>query len=282
MIDLVQIETTTACPAECPMCPRDVHQRGHGVMPTELFWRAVEQSVACGARHVLPFINGDPLADKRMVDFVECMAKTYPEVAIGWYTNAYLLTEEKAERLLRAGNLHHFNVSMQGATKEVFESNMKLPFEPVIANVEKLIEVNNRLGRPAEIRANMCVFSKTQSDVEAFVQKWQPLGCTICLGAYSNFGGMAHDEIGERPWKNSPRLVCDRATHHAYIYWNGDVGQCCFDLLGSVVYGNLATQTLADVLNSDKHRAMREAHKRIDVAAMAPICKECNACKFHG
>lgn len=278
---LVQIETTTACNAACKMCPRDIQKRGHGTMPTKTFWSIVAQVYAMGCRHILPFIDGDPLADKRICDFVEKMARDYPDVLVGWYTNGGLLTEDKALRLIKAGNIRHFNISMQGGDKVTYERTMGISWEETMKNVDRFLELHQQHGSPMEIRANMCVFSETKDSVEAFKQKWEGRA-TICLGAFSNFGGMRQDAFGEAPWKDKPRLVCDRALKHLYFYWDGTVGQCCFDLLGTVGYGNVGTQTITSIVETPKYQAMRQAHLDLDVLKMPPICRACNACKFHG
>lgn len=283
--NLMQIETTTACNAKCLMCPRDEATRSnHGnKMEEQVFWSAIDQAVKLGVEIVLPFIDGDPLADSRMVDLVEGMAERWPTLEVGWYTNGSLLTEEKAYRLLRTGRIKNFNVSMQGGDKETYEKVMGLPWERTIANVERLIEINRELGSPALIRANMCVFSPTAASVPAFKERWGKFeDVLICLGAYSNFGGLGSDELGEAAWLNVPRDICDRGTKHLYVFWNGDVGQCCFDLIGSRIYGNIKTTPLIDIWSSDLAVKSRKAHWEIDVENMAPICKDCNACKFHG
>lgn len=280
-IHMAQVETTTACPAHCSMCPRETQRRGHGVMRTDIFKKAVRQAVECGATMVLPFINGEPLADRRMPDFVEWISKEFPNTEIGWYTNGYLLTEEIARRLLCAGGIKTFNISMQGGTKEVYEVNMGLSWDVTVRNVERFIALNKDLGVHAAVNMNMCNFSKTEATIDQFRNRWEPLGAKICIGCFSNFGGMVHDKVEEQ-WNGMPRLVCDRAIGHTYIYWNGDVGQCCFDLMGTAVWGNLKDQSLREILESEGHRGMVDAHRRLDVAGMPDICHGCNACKFHG
>jgi radical SAM protein with 4Fe4S-binding SPASM domain len=283
---IMQIETTTVCNATCWMCPRDEATRSNhkNRMDTEVFKSTVKQAVELGVTTILPFIDGEPLTDSRMVDFVEWMAAELPtNVTTGWYTNGSLLTEEKAYRLLRTKRIPHFNVSMQGGDKATYEKNMGLEWERTIKNVERLIEINRELGNPTQIRANMCVGGPSHHSVEAFKERWGRFEeVSICLGAYSNFGGIGKDEMGDAPWRDKPRLVCDRGTRHIYVFWNGDVGQCCFDLKGTIVYGNVKEQSLFDIWDGPKARKSRKAHWELDVKNMAPICVNCSACKFHG
>lgn len=281
----MQIETTTACNAKCKMCPREVATRStHSErMDEDVFWSAIDQAHnELGVGMVLPFIDGEPLADSRMVGFVEGIATRYPKLTVGWYTNASLLTAEKAERLLSTRRIPEFNVSMQGGDKATYEATMGLPWERTIENVERLIEINNRMGKPSRIRANMCVFSPTSASAQAFKERWEAKGAMVCLGAFANFGGLGKDNEGEAPWRGKQRYVCDRGTKHLYVFWNGDMGQCCFDLVGSVAYGNLKHQRMADIVMTEKYQKMRAAHFAINVKEMPRICWECNACKFHG
>lgn len=277
----LQIETTTACNAHCPMCPRHVATRGQGVMDEAVFWKAVSEAYAMGVREISPLINGDPLADRRMPGFVQRLASDYPGMSVILYTNGSLLDEDVATALLSARNVSFFNVSMQGGNKATYEANTGLPWEVTLGKVKRAVELQKMLrpGRP--LRMNMCVFSKTQDSVQDFLKLWGS-DTDVCLGCFSNFGGLVHDVQGESPWWNEPRKVCYRALYHIYVYWNGDVGQCCFDLQNSIVYGNLKTQSLQQIVEGVERVAVQEAHAVLDVAGMPKCCVECNACKFNG
>jgi sulfatase maturation enzyme AslB (radical SAM superfamily) len=249
-------------------------------MSKELFWRVANEAVGLGVRHIVPFINGEPFADSRMPEFVEGLAQLYPDVNVILYTNASLLTEEKARRVLAAGNVGAFNISIQGGSKEVMERNMGLDWDVVMENVDRLIRLNEEYKTGRRIRVNMCVFSKTADTVAAFVARWEPVA-DVCLGAFSNFGGMASDAYAILT-NHMQRKPCARALNHLYVYWNGDVGQCCFDLLGSTVHGNVTDRSLADVISDVSWQYMRKAHLAMDVPNMPQICHACNACKFGG
>lgn len=288
--NLMQIETTTLCNATCWMCPREKATRSNhkNRMDADVFKETVLQFEAMGGKIVLPFIDGEPLMDSRMVDFVEWIAAN-TKLTIGWYTNGELLTEEKARRLLSTRRIPWFNVSMQGGNKETLERNMGTSWDKTIENVERLIHINRELGSPSQIRANMCVGGPSIASVEDFKARWGKFDdVLICLGAYSNFGGLGKDDVGDAPWRGVKRQVCDRGTKHLYVFWDGEVGQCCFDLIGSIKYGNMRVDgkvpphRLYDIWDSPKARASRKAHWELRVKDMPPICHACTAPRFHG
>lgn len=277
---LIQIETTMACNATCPMCPRKLVERKSGQMSANMFWTVVHQAVDMGIGIICPFINGEPLMDNRITGWIERLALDFPKVAIGWYTNGSLLTPEISRRLLKAGNIKDFNVSMQGGDKATYERNTGLNWEKTIANVEDLIRINEELGRPANIRMNMCVFSQTKNSVAAFKKLWQGRAM-ICLGVFSNFGGLLHDLEGEAAYFGMPYRKCARALNHLYVLWNGDVCQCCFDVAGKVIYGNIEDYPLRQIWDSPKMIKMRLAHMSEDVSNL-PVCGQCNSNRFNG
>jgi len=281
--EMLQIETTTACNATCLMCPRDLATRStHSEkMEEEVFWETVRQAHEdMGINTVVPFMDGEPLADSRMVGFVEGCARRWPKLELGWFTNGSLMSADKSERLLKAGNIKRFNVSMQGGNKETYERTMGLPWERTVTNMEKLLEINRSMGSPCTIVANMVVFGSTEKSEDEFRDRWGKLGAELCLSAFANYGGLTSDSKHESKWNLKPRQVCHRAVKHMYVFWNGDVGQCCFDLIGSAIYGNVKQNTLMEIWNNEKSMASRIAHYAIKEEEMAPICRKCNAPRF--
>ena len=52
---------------------------------------------------------------------------------------------------------------------------------------------------------------------------------------------------------------CDQPFKTMLVYWNGDVGLCCWDYDNFLKIGNVAESGLLDVYNNDKFRAVRDA-----------------------
>jgi len=184
--------------------------------------------------------------------------------------------------MLQSANLTKINVSIQGGDKETYERVTGLNWDVTTRNVEMLIETNNRMESPKTIRISMCIFSETKNSEAEFRMRWDREHVIICTGSFSNFGGIASDEESERFWMDKPRRVCNRAIDHVYVFWNGDIGQCCFDLKQTVTYGNIKDSSLREIIGSDKYQSMMESHRRIEVSGMPEICRKCNSNKFAG
>ena len=283
--ELMQIETTTACNATCWMCPRDMATRSTHAnrMEERVFRKACREAADLGVTTILPFIDGEPLADPTILDKVEWLAAELPAVEVGWFTNGSLLTEERAIRLLSAGNIRTLNVSVQGWDVESYRKFQGLDWNITYPNIVRLCRLNEERGRPVRIQLQTCVGSEQRPHLDKIRALWGQLPVNLAPGTYTNFGGLSSaDPNMERMWDNVPRQPCKRALKHVYVFWDGTVGQCCFDLVASIKYGNVSTQTLREIWDSPLATRMRSAHERVSVSEMPLICRSCIAPKFRG
>ncbi len=59
------------------------------------------------------------------------------------------------------------------------------------------------------------------------------------------------------------------------VDWNGDVVLCCDDWNHSTILGNLKNQTIEEIWNGEKLRAIRQAHIKGEFYRV-PLCAGCN------
>lgn len=141
----LQVEVTAACNLRCPMClvrykpPLD---RVRHSTTLAAFRRLVDENP--NVRRITLQGLGEPLLAPDLLAMVEHAAAR--GIDVGFNTNGTLLTEERAERLVRAG-LAWLHVSVDGATAETYEAIRDgARFEKVRANIAGLVRVKRRLG----------------------------------------------------------------------------------------------------------------------------------------
>lgn len=141
----LQIEVTGACNLRCRMCLvsyRPPLNKMEGSLSFDTFRQIVDD---------LPELEsitmqglGEPLLAPHLFDMIEYASAR--GIAVGFNTNATLLTRAKAERLVKAG-LDWLHISLDGATAATYESIRDgSSFERVESNVKGLIEVMRALG----------------------------------------------------------------------------------------------------------------------------------------
>ena len=271
----VVIENTTACNAKCTMCPREKLHRKIETMDLPTFQKLLDDAVAAGARKITMHNFGEPLLDKDLADKI-AYARERGVKETFFVTNASLMTEEKAEELIRAG-IGRIKISFCGVTPEEYDTiHAGLSYETTLANVKSLLAVKKRLGgkRPKIVLR----YIGGPIDFLKFCRQWLPYWplASVVPGALHNYStGRSFNPISKikRPdWMKSCRYLKRSVV---YILANGDVVPCCYDFDGVLTMGNALEENIADIWNGPKFQAFRLAHKNHEFHKV-PICAACD------
>ena len=130
--EIAVIETTNRCNLDCIMCYKHEHLKETGDIDFELF-KQIAQAVK-GARHICCHGGGEPLLHPRIVEMINYVHDTCHPETLSITTNGTLLDRKMAAKL-RVSKLNTLFVSIDGASKETFESIRGTSFERVVENV---------------------------------------------------------------------------------------------------------------------------------------------------
>jgi len=141
------IDTTNKCNLRCVMC--------HFALPETRLEKVIQWSdehIEMLERDILPHVRRailsagtEPLMWKGFPRLLEAVRRSgVPESEM--ITNGTLLTDELAELIVAAG-ITRVQISVDGATKEIFESiRVGANFEEVLASIDRLNDAKRRLG----------------------------------------------------------------------------------------------------------------------------------------
>ena len=250
--DIVQIESTNLCNAKCVFCPRDEMHRRQGVMDFELFRKVVDECAALGITHVRVHNYGEPFLDRELVEKVR-YAKSKGIAEVGMISNGSLITEEIARGMIDAG-LDAINISVDAAGKEVFESTrLHLKYDDVIGNIRTLARLRNESGRTHPKLILSFVRQNNSADEQAFIDEWRQVADKIHITDLHNWAGTLNDHT-------DVQFPCYRLWLTFTVLWDGRVSMCCADFDGRHIFGDLRSQTIAEVWNDPLYRAARRQH----------------------
>lgn len=141
----IYVESTARCNLNCTTCIRNVLTENLGDMSLSLFKRLLPSFREADLINLSGF--GEPLLHPNVLEMVR-LAREYsePESQVGFNTNATLLTETVARKLISAG-LDVLIVSIDGVQAETLKRiriGAQLP--QLLASVEKLTKVRAELG----------------------------------------------------------------------------------------------------------------------------------------
>jgi MoaA/NifB/PqqE/SkfB family radical SAM enzyme len=263
--EIVQIESTNICNANCVFCPRDEMHRRQGVMSLDLYRKIVDECAELGITHVRVHNYGEPFMDRRLTEKVRyAKQKGIPEV--GMISNGSLITEDVARGIIEAG-LDAINISVDASGREVFESTrLGLNYDKVIANVERLVRIRSELERRRPKLILSFVRQNNSADEQAFIEHWRAIADKIHITDLHNWAGTLHRE-------SDVNYPCYRPWLTFTVLWDGRVSLCCADFDGRTVLGDLNTSTIREIWNAPPYVAARHAHLE---SGGPDICRSCD------
>jgi radical SAM protein with 4Fe4S-binding SPASM domain len=243
-------------------------------MEPALYGKIVEDAAAFGIEKMQLHFQGEPLLHKGIADMV-ALAKRR-RMTTQMFTNGLPLTEALAERLLDAG-LDLLRFSVDGVSEEVYQKNrVGGQFWRVKRNMAMMAERARARRSPIRLEWQMIAMRNNEHEIEAARTLARELGLEFFVKTFA----VTDPEAVPRDARYQRKLhlkPCTDIYRAIFVYYNGDVVPCCYDIAGKAVVGNLQRQSLAEVWASPAYADLR---RRIDNAAACPedepeLCRSC-------
>ena len=265
----VYIEISNLCNLSCRFCPGT--KRPKGKMDLERLSTILEKLKGY-TEFVYFHLMGEPLLHPDLPQFLDVAGQMGFKVILT--TNGTLL-EERKELLLSSPSVHKVNISLHA-----FEANdLSVPFETYVdgcLNYGKAAEGNKltvfRLWNSGgEDKQNGLLLQKLE---EVFPKPWKDgrKGTQLASKVYLEPG-----EKFDWPDLNAPEeegpYFCYGLRDQIGILWDGTVVPCCLDHEGDIPLGNILNQTMEEILESDRAKAIYDGFSKKEAAE--PLCRRC-------
>jgi radical SAM protein with 4Fe4S-binding SPASM domain len=212
-------------------------------------------------------------------------AKSAGVPILGISTNATLLDRKNANAILDSP-LDRILIAVDGARKETYEAVRKsssFTFEQVRANIEQFLalKLERRQATP-ETTLSIIVMEDNKDQLQAFADHWTQRGADkILFKPFTAWGNQTDDfthlaaaeqrELLQRALRPHP---CRYLWESVVIAWDGRVVPCCFDYNATMVMGDLRTQTLAEIWNSEDY--VRFRRMELEGTNASSLCRNCS------
>ena len=251
------VETTAKCNLYCPMCPRETHKQPKADMTDEIFERLVRES-GQSAEHMMLIGLGEPFMDRKIFERIEYCERHNISTLLS--TNGTFFDEKTCARLLDTP-LEHITLSFDGSTKESFEYYRKgANFEKVRDNFLRFARMKHERGSKMQVVVQMVRMERNAGEVDAFVRFWKSVPGVDQVRIKEDETNVLQPEArhAAEDWKHPCHYLWRGPM---YVKQNGDVYPCCqsYTLDGGPV-GNIGTESLPEIWNSNAMQRMRELH----------------------
>ena len=265
----VYLEITNLCNLSCAFCP-GTRRKPHMLSRDE--FSVLAEKIRPHADYLYFHLMGEPLLHPLLGEFLEIAGALGFQVMIT--TNGTLLTE-RGDILCESPALLKVNISLQS-----FEANSGGTLGEYLDSCIAFAQKANTAGKRCEFRLwNRNGLESLNPEIEArlaaaFPKPWKKsregwkLRENLWLepGERFDWPGLEEDDRGER-------CFCYALRDQAGVLCDGTVVPCCLDHEGDIPLGNLFTQNLEEILESDRARAIRNAFS--ERRALEKLCRRC-------
>lgn len=241
MFSQIMLETINRCNGHCAFCPANVNdeKRPFKLMSEELLNKIAEELKKINFNgNIYLNVNNEPFIDVRILDIATMLRKTIPNAKIKMITNGTLLSVDKMKDIAKC-------------IDELVINNYSYEYE-LADNLQEIYRY---------VKSHEKEFAKTDIVIaRRYVEE-----------VLATRAGAAPNKPRKTMKLNSP---CIYPFTDLVIFPDGEVGLCCNDCFENTHMGNVNNESLIDVWNCQKYKAVRESMKKGREAF--PFCKECD------
>ncbi len=277
----IQFQTLSTCNARCIFCchrhsPAEIK---HGRMDDSLIKKIIGECAAhkFSVFRISPYLTNEPLQDRRMPAILkEIRRNTFGYTKTKINTNAMLLNEEMSRQILDSG-LNYLWISVNGYSPETYRESMDLDYETVMSNIDTFLEMKKATGKKYPKVSITTIRTKLVEDELDYARTyWAKRDVAFKIHHLDNrVGENVVQDLRAADQPVAYKRHCDLFLKQAYIVESGDMIICCHDWRQSVVVGNIAKTSIAEVWNSARFKKLiyeyyAENFDNLD------ICRHCN------
>jgi radical SAM protein with 4Fe4S-binding SPASM domain len=261
----VDIETTSLCNMNCPMCFRkNLKELGH--MEWDVFAKIIDECAAAGLYSVRLSWRGEALVHPQIYEMIDYAVKEIPNVS--FLTNTYYITEEVANFLIEK-QVAYLGVSFDGIGEVYNRLRAPAIFEDSLEKLRYLKETRDRVGfRKPQIRV-CSIWPAISDDPQAYYDCLSQVSDLVVVNNYKDFQE-APDPV--------PDFSCQYPWERLMVAFNGRV-QCCTGWNSDdISLGNIQELTLREMWHGEKLNNLRKKHRnkcRMEVNGCS-ICRHGN------
>lgn len=278
----IDLELTNACPADCPMCPRD-KLPSIGIMSEKVFTSVLEFIESNKEKLYISLCGiGEPLLHPKILEYVERLKNVSIKPYVCIITAGEKLTPEMFEKLKNLG-IDEIILSLQAVDEILYKKLMPgLKFDKVIKNIEY---ISQNKSPSLNFKISLTVHKMNEHNVKDILKFAQSKNIKVKVNnVHTRGGNMLDSSLTDLPVVDaSPLKSCKIFETINFISWTGDIHPCCQDVERLYKLGNVESLTMDDIILhktdalanglkysicskcNDEHRSNILAEKNIDL-----------------
>src|SRR5438105_6743840 len=276
-LKIVSLETMTSCNQKCYFCPVSIAPRADDSMPMEFFEQVVNQLTDDRTTIESVFLQSynEPTLDRRFVD--QCRTLFAADLPVAVLTNGTGLTPSRVDALVESGPLHYICVNLSTLDRERYRGDRG---EDHVDLVLRNLDYAARLPLADSMAIVVLGIGddEHQKDFESIRDRFEGTRFDVQPHVVMDRAGWL--DVGLKPPARKRTLtgcnnVGSRPLQHLHITPHGKCVLCCEDYDEKYVVGDLALDTIDEILRGDEIVRLRRWIYGLEEAPEDFICRNC-------
>jgi MoaA/NifB/PqqE/SkfB family radical SAM enzyme len=281
----VEVQTVNLCNAHCGVCPYGTTTAldAKFMMQDTLLFRLLEECATHADEMdlVIPYLNNEPFADRRMLGILRYIAKRV-RIPVELSTNLALVGPDIARALAKENLVQTLRVSAFGAFEDSYERRMPpLRWPVLVSNLRCLLQYISEYRSSVSVEVILVgTPDVTAEEVGHARDLWEPLGARVHIFGYlDRAGNNGLTNLLPLHQKFARLTGCDlnRPFERMAVRASGECVLCSQDWRGEVVLGNATKSSLEDIWRGPE---AAQARASVSGRALAPSAFLCRRCKL--
>ncbi len=201
------------------------------------------------------------------------------------FTNGTLLNDKNSKIILDS-SLTRLFISIDAATSETYDK-VRIPvnkkalkenrLKKIEENVTNFINLRNSLGRKIPlVRVSFIALKTNAHEVDKFIKKWIDVVDSVEIQRESSID--LYDDLLKKNYDNKKLILkkynCNDPWAQVSVNSDGTVGPCCSTVGRNIPVGNILNQSLKDIWEGEKIKAIREGFINNKPNKVCQLCLE--------
>jgi len=265
------IEPTSICNLNCKFCVSNLREN-NGIMPNELFYEAVSQTIDYGIPHIdiSPF-TGEIFTDPDILKKIDILEESDIK-SWSFFTNLTLINNSILEKLYNSKKLTIISLSINGEDYESFNyltgGNKEL-FDNVIINLERIFKIKNvKINLYLKfLNLNYKFYWHKKEISNLIFRNSSRVTLLIQQNFIDDWCGYIKEGVFGRTLVVKNHInnkQCHVLSDKNMIHWNGDFHLCgCRDFTRETFVENIKNLTIKEMYNGEKVKSIIHSWKTI-------------------
>jgi len=272
----INLEPTSFCNLNCTICSLD-GSRKNGHLRPQIAELALNQAYELKVTEIRFFLAGEPLFNPHLAEYIR-MAKDRGFIT-NIHTNATFMPQDRITALLEAG-LDKISFSFDGEHAEEYEKiRIGAKFDLTFNNIINFLKAKKARGQKFPLVTLQVIKLAGAPNCNIITKDFKNLFQGLPVDEFLLLNPFVWPGQEQKPFnrQHGPRYyTCMIPWNSLSVVWDGRVVWCCGDLNGIGLLGDIRQQTLKEIWNGEKIRAIRRglAHRTLQTL---PLCRSCEA-----